>query len=158
MAVETFRDKLMNLINANSMENTSNTPDFILAEFLNGALALFDAGVNRRTKWYEGAAPDQSPARSGEVSSVPMEDSGIPAAVLDGNNPICVYISSHASSHQVTTAYDLIKKAEAKGYILRYGNTVADVNGGAVTFLLYVHISKTTVTEIKGNQGVIANV
>lgn len=50
--VEDFRSELQSLINRNSKENGSNTPDFILAEFLNSCLAAFDAGVNARQKWY----------------------------------------------------------------------------------------------------------
>jgi hypothetical protein len=47
-----FRQELENLINKNSLENCSNTPDFVLAEFLNGCLRAFDTAVNEREKWY----------------------------------------------------------------------------------------------------------
>ncbi|MDP2270899.1 MAG: hypothetical protein Q8K32_09225 [Archangium sp.] len=39
-------------INANSAENGSNTPDFILAEYLTDCLAAFDKAVVRRGDWY----------------------------------------------------------------------------------------------------------
>jgi len=45
----TFQKELENLINKHSMENGSNTPDFILAKYLMGCLAVFDAAVTRRT-------------------------------------------------------------------------------------------------------------
>lgn len=47
-----FRTELSSLINRHSKENESDTPDFILAQFLCGALANFDATVRRRDEWY----------------------------------------------------------------------------------------------------------
>lgn len=47
-----FRDELEGLINANSMENGSNTPDFILADYLTKCLETFDSTINAREKWY----------------------------------------------------------------------------------------------------------
>jgi len=46
-----FRKKLEELINKNSMENASNTPDFILAEYLIGCLSLFDTAIQQRETW-----------------------------------------------------------------------------------------------------------
>lgn len=43
-----FRKELEHLINRHSLENGSNTPDFVLANFLCNCLAAFDAAVNRR--------------------------------------------------------------------------------------------------------------
>ena len=47
-----FRSKLEELINHHSMENGSNTPDFILAEYLDNCLQNFDRTVKRREEWY----------------------------------------------------------------------------------------------------------
>ena len=47
-----FRDDLQKLINQHSMENISNTPDFILAEYLAACLEAFDKAVIARDKWY----------------------------------------------------------------------------------------------------------
>lgn len=47
-----FREELEEVINRHSMENGSNTPDFILAEYLHHSLAVFDHAVKRRDKWY----------------------------------------------------------------------------------------------------------
>ena len=47
-----FEKDLETLINANSMESESDTPDFILAEYLRGCLALFGKTVRRREEWY----------------------------------------------------------------------------------------------------------
>lgn len=49
---EVFRKELENLINRHCMENGSDTPDFILAEFISEALKLFDTTVMAREKWY----------------------------------------------------------------------------------------------------------
>lgn len=47
-----FREKLENLINQHSKENGSNTPDFILADYLQDCLTAFDKAVKSREKWY----------------------------------------------------------------------------------------------------------
>lgn len=52
MSARGFREKLVALINAESRENGSNTPDFILANYLAGCLQLFDGAVNSRERWY----------------------------------------------------------------------------------------------------------
>ena len=53
-AVETvgFREDLAGCINRYSMENKSNTPDYVLAHFLEKALQAFDHATNLRTEWY----------------------------------------------------------------------------------------------------------
>jgi hypothetical protein len=48
----TFRRDLETLINKHSIENGSNTPDFILANYLVNCLDAFEIAVNRRTEWY----------------------------------------------------------------------------------------------------------
>lgn len=47
-----FRKELTKLINKYSLENTSDSPDFILAEFLEGCLKTFDIATIAREKWY----------------------------------------------------------------------------------------------------------
>jgi hypothetical protein len=47
-----FRKELEALLNSNCQENGSNTPDFILANYLIMCLDAFDATVNWREKWY----------------------------------------------------------------------------------------------------------
>ena len=48
----TFREALGRVINCYSMENGSNTPDWILAAYLNNCLQAFDGAVKEREKWY----------------------------------------------------------------------------------------------------------
>lgn len=47
-----FEIELGQLINKYSLENGSNTPDFILAAFLVEQLKLFNATLRRRDSWY----------------------------------------------------------------------------------------------------------
>lgn len=47
-----FLEELEGLLNKYSKENTSNTPDFILADYLLAALDAFNNAVNHRSSWY----------------------------------------------------------------------------------------------------------
>lgn len=47
-----FQDELQSLINKHSQENGSDTPDFILAHYLNDCLKVFNAAVQNRESWY----------------------------------------------------------------------------------------------------------
>lgn len=49
-----FRSALSSVINQYSRESGSDTPDFILAEYLDASLAAFDATVQERSRWYAG--------------------------------------------------------------------------------------------------------
>ena len=47
-----FQDELEELINRYCQENESNTPDFILAEYMKKCLDAFNESVHRREAWY----------------------------------------------------------------------------------------------------------
>ncbi len=47
-----FRKQLEHDINRHCMENGSDTPDFMLADYLVGCLELFDKTIAAREKWY----------------------------------------------------------------------------------------------------------
>lgn len=47
-----FQRRLTELLNETSQENESDTPDFVLAEYLVGCLEVFNATINRRESWY----------------------------------------------------------------------------------------------------------
>ena len=47
-----FRSELSSLLNRHNMEQLSNTPDFLLAEFLTGCLDAFDSATRKRAQWY----------------------------------------------------------------------------------------------------------
>lgn len=54
-----LREDIRHAINCNSAENGSDTPDFILAEYIRGCLAAFNKAVKAREKWY-GRQPNTS--------------------------------------------------------------------------------------------------
>jgi hypothetical protein len=50
--MSTFYDELETIINRYSIENDSNTPDFILATYLHDCLGAFNNAMIKRDKWY----------------------------------------------------------------------------------------------------------
>ena len=52
-----FQKELTALINKHSVENESDTPDFILAEYLNNCLDAFGTAMNARDEWYKNDIP-----------------------------------------------------------------------------------------------------
>lgn len=65
----TFAERLSALLNSYSMENRSNTPDFILAEYMLNCLRAFETASLSREDWYgesfspggkSGPVPDSS--------------------------------------------------------------------------------------------------
>ena len=47
-----FEKALASLINQFSMENGSNTPDFILARYLTDCLRVYEYAIDARSQWY----------------------------------------------------------------------------------------------------------
>ena len=47
-----LRSELTALLNKHSREGESNTPDFILANFMFNALDSFEVAINAREEWY----------------------------------------------------------------------------------------------------------
>ena len=47
-----LRKGIVEVLNLHSMGNGSDTPDFILAEYLTNCLRAFDVAMQRREKWY----------------------------------------------------------------------------------------------------------
>lgn len=60
---ESFEKELEGLINRHSQENASNTPDFILAQFLRSCLDAWNTGVQQRENWYGRDPRPGSPIR-----------------------------------------------------------------------------------------------
>lgn len=55
-----FRRELASLLNRYSMENESNTPDYMLADYLIECLRALDRTIRTREQWY-GRNPDRGP-------------------------------------------------------------------------------------------------
>ena len=55
-------DEVQSLLNRHSRENKSQTPDFILAQYLASALEAYEQAVNSRDSWYSiTQSPGQGP-------------------------------------------------------------------------------------------------
>ncbi len=52
-----FRRDLATVLNRHSRENGSDTPDFVLAQYLAGCLAVFDQAVAQREAWHGRRTP-----------------------------------------------------------------------------------------------------
>lgn len=66
-----FETELQHLINRHSKENGSNTPDFILAKYLDVCLANFNSAVAERERWY-GRAVERKPVGIPEIVTPPV--------------------------------------------------------------------------------------
>ena len=85
-----FKKELESLINRYSFENASNTPDFILAEYLFNCLKAFDTSVTRRDLWY---GRFQKPGGgSGPDPEGPSEDTQCFDGGCDENEPSIKYL------------------------------------------------------------------
>jgi hypothetical protein len=49
---EEFQKELASLVNRYSLENGSDTPDYILADYLMGCLDTFNDALHRRENWH----------------------------------------------------------------------------------------------------------
>ena len=89
-----FEEELTSLINSNSLENGSNTPDFILANYLQDCLNAFNKASVWRAKWFspEGVPEGErytgpsAPFIMGELSRTPGEVD--PPCGIDPSLPI----------------------------------------------------------------------
>lgn len=52
MTTPTLREELRAVLNRHSAENASDTPDFVLAEYVMSCIGAFDSGVRRREAFY----------------------------------------------------------------------------------------------------------
>jgi hypothetical protein len=59
---ESFQKELEHLINRHSQESGSDTPDFILANYLSDCLEAWNRATRRREQWYgREPIPDKEP-------------------------------------------------------------------------------------------------
>jgi hypothetical protein len=105
VAMNEFEKELENLINKHSVENKSNTPDFMLAEYLRGCLDLFANIIQQREQWYGRPTYPGAGICSGpdpvDLTNVLSED-GITKAfqkIREGADCEGVVISRHGSDN-----------------------------------------------------------
>ena len=70
----TFTKDLEGVINRYSKENGSNTPDFILAEFLTQVLVAWDGAIRSREEWYGRGFSAGSLNASAKTATAPLTD------------------------------------------------------------------------------------
>jgi len=68
-----LRNKIENAVNSVSAEQGSNTPDFILAQYLVDCLDAFDRAANARENWYSADRnpPETEQPRDAVSASIP---------------------------------------------------------------------------------------
>jgi hypothetical protein len=114
----TFRKELKNLINCYSRENGSDTPDWILADYLFGCLENFDKTLQAREKWYGrdvrqksyGVVPtpenwDYPPKEGIPMYNVPQYSCDVAENVTDEDLQKALVKSSEAHQKQMEKAF-----------------------------------------------------
>ena len=69
----TLKQEIEHVLNKHSAENGSNTPDYILAQYLAQCIETFDSAVMAREAWY---------GRASSESFTSDNDQGMPVATL----------------------------------------------------------------------------
>ena len=82
-----FAESLRRIINQHSMENGSDTPDYVLAGFLSEALAVFNRTIEARTAWTASTTAKVEPVADSPASGVDevaaLQKIGLDVVVLD---------------------------------------------------------------------------
>ncbi len=102
-----FKKDLAEVLNKHSMENGSDTPDFILAEFLHGCLMVFDKLMKRRERWYSNDAKPDGLSEVEPVKSQLME--GLP----DWPKPVEDMTTKELIEEPTPILHDLMPSEEA---------------------------------------------
>ena len=74
--LKTIKNELAGLINSHSLENGSNTPDFILAAYLLNCLTVFDHANNWNTAWHSKDGVPADWRENGPPTAVRAHDEG----------------------------------------------------------------------------------
>ena len=83
---DALAEAIRRAINTNSAENASNTPDYILAQFMCACLVAFDTATQQRETWYgRDARPSSAALAAPPAPSVPREPT---KAMLNAAFPI----------------------------------------------------------------------
>ena len=99
----TLANELESLLNRFSAENATNTPDFILAEYLTDCLNAFNAAVRSRAAWY---GRIDMPSKGGQVPfPYPTDEDGCyttpdGACISDGS---CIHTPSAPQTEKKST-------------------------------------------------------
>lgn len=97
-----FQKGLAHAINYSSMENGSNTPDFILAAFLADCLKAFNRATAWKTMWH---SPDGVPEGLRDCGPTEMESpAACPVAPAPASTAIPKQECGHSVAHEVRAA------------------------------------------------------
>lgn len=66
-------EKLSILLNSVSAENQSNTPDYILAEYMLGCLESYNKAVQARDVWFGFHPFSRNPSEIGSTGTYPLD-------------------------------------------------------------------------------------
>lgn len=89
-----FRAELTALINKHCCEAESNTPDFILAQYLEDCLKAFDTAVEAREAWYEKPLPmayQPTKVNCPDCGQILVTDDGVDDEGMPLGNMYCVH-------------------------------------------------------------------
>jgi hypothetical protein len=84
--VTDFEKRLISIINSNSLENGSNTPDFILASYLQDCLTAFNKASVWRAKWFSADGVPEAELYTGPSAPFVMGELSRKPAEID---PLC---------------------------------------------------------------------
>jgi len=70
----TFKEELRSLLNRHCKENDSNTPDYLLAEYLIGCLEIYNKTLVARDKWFGGKHPSESVMFNDEPINIEVDE------------------------------------------------------------------------------------
>lgn len=76
--ISEFMRELEQLLNKHSMENGSNTPDFLLAKYISRCLITFNLIVNDRERWYGRPSKADNAIKPMEPTPLLMPSSSCP--------------------------------------------------------------------------------
>lgn len=80
----TLQEEIRHTLNKCCAENVSNTPDFILAEYLMSCLDAFEKASNARDKWY---AIEPKPGWNGAPTDFARTLKGVPGTESETRTP-----------------------------------------------------------------------
>lgn len=87
-----FERELQKLINRTSQENDSNTPDWILAQYLTDCLRAFNGAVQKREEWH---GRDGRPSEAG-IDLVPDDCRVVPTDAPPAGSEQCRTCGGHS--------------------------------------------------------------
>ena len=90
MSNSRLRKEIERVINSNSTENGSDTPDFILARYLTDCLEAFDRAMSDREAWYGRPRPRMPSATSAVIPPPEAREIALPDSMIEEAGKIII--------------------------------------------------------------------